>query len=52
MKLIPFDKRFIFPLCKALKKEHPEFKQDLIKPDDAEDEEERYLVVEMPSSER
>ena len=48
MKLIPFDKRFIFPLCKALKKEHPEFKQDLIKPDDAEDEEERVLILTMP----
>ena len=48
MRLVPFDKRFIFPLCKALKKEHPEFKQDLIKPDDAEDEEERYLLLTMP----
>ena len=48
MRLIPFDKRFIFPLCKALKKEHPEFKQDLIKPDDAEDEDERVLILTMP----
>ena len=48
MKLVPFDKRFIFPLCKALKQEHPEFKQDLIKPDDVEDEEERVLILTMP----
>ena len=48
MRLVPFDKRFIFPLCKAIKQEHPEFKQDLIKPDDVEDEEERVLILTMP----
>ena len=48
MRLVPFDKRFIFPLCKALKLEHPEFKQDLVKPDDADDDEERVLILTMP----
>lgn len=48
LKLIPFSSRFNFPLCKAIKKEHPEFKQDLIKPEDASDEDERYLILTMP----
>ena len=48
LKLIPFASRFNFPLCKAIKKEHPEFKQDLIKPEDASDEDERYLILTMP----
>lgn len=48
LKLIPYDKRFYFSLCKAVKEEHPEFKQDLVKPDDATDENERYLILTMP----
>ena len=48
LKLIPFDSRFNYPLCKAIKKEHPEFKQDLITPEDASDENERYLILTMP----
>lgn len=48
MKLIPYDPRFNFPLCKAIKLEHPEFKQELVKPEDADDEMERHLVLTMP----
>ena len=48
LKLTPYDKRFTFPLCKAVKVEHPEFKQDLIKPDNADDDEERVLILTMP----
>ena len=48
MKLTPFDKRFNILLCKAIKKEHPEFKQDLIKPENADDENERVLILTMP----
>ena len=48
LKLIPYDKRFNFPLCKAVKKEHPEFKQDLIKPDNSDGEDERVLILTMP----
>jgi ribosome recycling factor len=47
LKLIPFDPRFNFPLCKAIKKEHPEFKQDLQKLEDGE-ENERILILTMP----
>lgn len=48
LKLIPYDPRFNFPLCKAIKKEHPEFKQELVKPENADNEEERYLILTMP----
>lgn len=48
LKLIPYDKRFNYPLCKAIKKEHPEFKQDLVKPEDADDEDVRHLILTMP----
>lgn len=48
MKLIPYDPRFNYPLCKAIKKEHPEFKQELVKPDNSTDEDERHLILTMP----
>lgn len=48
LKLIPFDPRFNFPLCKAIATEHPEFKQELVKPENADDEDERYLILTMP----
>ena len=48
LKLTPYDKRFTFPLCKAVKVEHPEFKQNLIKPDNADDDDERVLILTMP----
>ncbi len=48
MKLYPYDPRFNFPLCKAIKKEHPEFKQDLVKPKNSDDEDERILILTMP----
>lgn len=48
LKLIPYDPRFNFSLCKAIKKEHPEFKQELVAPEDADDEKERYLILTMP----
>lgn len=48
LKLIPYDPRFNYPLCKAIKKEHPEFKQELVKPDKATDEDERHLILTMP----
>ena len=48
LKLIPYDPRFNFSLCKAIKKEHPEFKQELEAPEDADDEKERYLILTMP----
>ena len=38
LKLVPFDPRFNFPLCKAIMKEHPEFKQDLVKPENGEED--------------
>lgn len=47
LKLVPFDPRFNFPLCKAIMKEHPEFKQDLVKPENGE-EDERILILTMP----
>ena len=40
--------RFNFPLSKAIKLEHPEFKQDLVKPDNADSEDERHLILTMP----
>ena len=48
LKLIPYDPRFNFSLCKAIKKEHPEFTQELVAPEDADDEKERYLILTMP----
>ena len=48
LKIVPFDPSYIFPLCKAIKLEHPEFKQDLVVPDDANDEKERHLILTMP----
>lgn len=48
LKLVPFDPRFNFPLCKAIKKEHPEFKQELVTPSNPSDEKERYLILTMP----
>lgn len=48
MTLMPYDPRFNFPLCKAIAKEHPEFKQDLVKVDNSSDENERHLILTMP----
>ena len=48
LKLVPFDPRFNFPLCKAIAKEHPEFKQDLVVPNDSNDERECHLILTMP----
>lgn len=48
IELVPYDPRFNFPLCKAVKQEHPEFKQDLVKPENAEGEDERRLILTMP----
>ena len=48
LKLIPYDPRFNFPLCKAIKNEHPEFKQELVKPEGSDDENERHLILTMP----
>lgn len=48
LKIVPFDPSYIFPLCKAIKLEHPEFKQELVVPDDATDEKERHLILTMP----
>ena len=50
LELIPYDPRFNFPLCKAIKKEHPEFKQELVKPNNAGNEDERYLILTMPET--
>lgn len=48
LKIVPFDPSFIFPLCRAIKLEHPEFKQDLVAPEDSTDEKERHLILTMP----
>ena len=48
IKVLPFDPRFNFPLCKAIKEEHPEFDQELVKPEDSNEENERYLILTMP----
>lgn len=48
MTLLPYDPRFIFPLCKAIAEEHPEFKQELVKPEGSNDENERHLILTMP----
>lgn len=48
LKVVPFDPRFNIPLCKAIMKEHPEFKQELVTPEDAADEMERHLILTMP----
>ena len=48
MTLIPYDPRFNFPLCKAIAEEHPEFKQELVKPEGSDGENERHLILTMP----
>ena len=48
IRLIPFSPRYNFSLCKAIKLEHPEFKQELVAPEDAGDEEQRHLILTMP----
>jgi len=48
IRLIPFSPRYIFPLCKAIKLEHPEFKQDLVTPENTDDEDLRHLILTMP----
>lgn len=48
LELVPYDPRFNFPLSKAVKLEHPEFQQELVKPEDADDEAERRLILTMP----
>lgn len=48
LKLVPFDPRFNFTLCRAIAKEHPEFKQELVIPGDGAEEDERYLILTMP----
>lgn len=48
IEVVPYDPRFNFPLCKAIKEEHPEFKQELFKPDNASEEDERRLILTMP----
>lgn len=48
LKVVPFDPRFIFPLCKAIAEEHPEFKQELLKPKNTTDENDRHIVLTMP----
>lgn len=48
LRLVPFDSRIIFPLCKAIKKEHPEFNQELVIPEDGADDEQRHLILTMP----
>ena len=48
IEVVPYDPRFNFPLCKAIKEEHPEFKQDLVKPENASEEDERRLILTMP----
>ena len=48
LRLVPFDSRIIFPLCKAIKKEHPEFNQELVMPEDGADDEQRHLILTMP----
>ena len=48
LRLVPFDSRIIFPLCKAIKKEHPEFNQELVIPADGADDEQRHLILTMP----
>lgn len=48
IRLVPFSPRYNFPLCKAIKKEHPEFKQELVAFENADDENQRYLVLTMP----
>ena len=48
LKLVPYNPRFNFPLCKAIMKEHPEFKQELVKPENTQNEDDRYLILTMP----
>lgn len=48
MTLMPYDPRFNFPLCKAIAEEHPEFKQELVKLEGSNDENERHLILTMP----
>ena len=48
MEVVPYDPRFNFPLCKAIREQHPEFKQDLVRPDNASEEDERRLILTMP----
>lgn len=48
LKLVPFDPRFNFTLCKAIAKEHPEFKQELVMSGEGAEEDERYLILTMP----
>lgn len=48
IRLIPFSPRYHFSLCKAIKKEHPEFKQELVAPENSDDEDQRHLILTMP----
>lgn len=48
LKVVPFDPHFTFLLCKAIAKEHPEFKQDLVKSEEGADENDSYLILTMP----
>ena len=48
IRLIPFSPRYNFSLCKAIKKEHPEFKQELVAPENSNDEDQRHLILTMP----
>lgn len=47
-KIVPFDSKLIFHICKAIQQVHPEFKQDLVKPENAENEEDRHIICTMP----
>lgn len=47
-EIIPANPKLIYHICKAIQDVHPEFKQEIVKPEKAEDEEERHIICTMP----
>lgn len=52
-EIIPNEDDLLFPICKALMVSHPEFKQEVINPEDndrlyPDDKEERHIICTMP----
>ena len=52
-EIIPNEEEMVYPICKALMKSHPEFKQELVTPEDKDklypnDREERHIICTMP----
>lgn len=52
-EIIPNEERLVYPICKALMKSHPEFKQEVIKAEEKDrlnpqDDDEKHIICTMP----